>query len=98
MGIEPGVLGDAMATVLSHQLRCADVHRGGVDATGRFAAAIVRTDQPTRVHADLVIALPADGTAGDLEVRRGEDHVRLPVGDDVVAMLVRILCAELELH
>lgn len=98
MGIEPGALGDAMAAVLSHELDGADVHRDGVDVTGRYAAAIVRTDHPIRVQADLVIALPADGTAGELEVRRGEDRLRLPIGDDVVAVLVRILRAELDLR
>lgn len=96
IGMAPGVLGDTVATVLAHELGDSVVHRTSAgNAVGRYDAAVVHAGEPLRAEVDVVVVLPEEGECVEVEVRRGEDRLTVPVGDDVVASLVHILRTEL---
>jgi hypothetical protein len=96
IGMAPGVLGDTVAAVLAHELGESVVHRTSAgSAVGRYDAAVVHAGESLRAEVDVVVVLPDEGECVEVEIRRGDDRLMVPVGDDVVASLVHILRTEL---
>lgn len=96
IGMAPGIFGDTVATVLAHELVDSTVHRiDARTAVGHYTAAVIRADEHLRADVDVVVVLPDEGDCVEVEIRRGDERLTVPVGDDVVGSLVHILRTEL---